>query len=323
MVGDLRRLAIGRGQGGAGAKAPVRLIYVVDVDKLVHTSGYQEPGLRDPDVQQSYYHVDTGMLPPEEGALRLPMKLSGNVVLVTGGATGIGFAMAEAFLKAGSEVIICSRRKARLKQAQMKHPELHVKTCDVASRSDCRALARWVGAHFEGLNVLVNNAGIQRDIDFTNGVEEFLAGESEIRINLEAPILLCGLFIPQLVGKSGSTIINVSSGLGFVPAARMPVYSATKAGMHAFTMALRYQLSKLGIKVFEVVPPAVDTELNPEGRAGRGGFKAGLTPEEFTATVMKGLEGDVLEIGYGMTAGLLKASRAELDAAFQRMNSRW
>jgi uncharacterized oxidoreductase len=251
------------------------------------------------------------------------MKLSGNTVLITGGATGIGFAMAEAFMKAGSEVIICGRRERRLLEVQKKHPELHVRTCDVANASDCKALAQWVGANFKSLNVLVNNAGVQRDIDFTKGIDAFLTGESEIRINLEAPIVLSGLFIPQLVGKIEPAIVNVSSGLGFVPAARMPVYSATKAGLHAFTMALRHQLSKLGIKVFEVVPPAVDTELNPEGRAQRGNFKADLKPEEFTAAVMKGLEADVLEIGYGMSAGMLKASRADLNKSFQEMNSRW
>ena len=250
------------------------------------------------------------------------MRLSGNTVLITGGATGIGLAMAEAFLKAGSEVIICGRREGRLLAAREKHPGLHARTCDVANQSDCRALAEWISANFKGLNVLVNNAGVQRDIDFTRGVDAFLAGESEIRINLEAPMVLSGLFIPQLTGKDAA-IVNVSSGLGFVPAATMPVYSATKAGLHAFSMALRHQLSKLGIKVFEVVPPAVDTELNAEGRAQRGGFKANLTPEEFTAAVMKDLEADVLEIGYGMSAGMLKASRAELDKTFQQMNSRW
>jgi uncharacterized oxidoreductase len=156
-----------------------------------------------------------------------------------------------------------------------------------------------VSANFKDLNILVNNAGVQMDIDFTRGVDAFLAGESEIRINLEAPMVLSALFIPQLTGKKDPAIVNVSSGLGFVPAAKMPVYSATKAGLHAFSMALRHQLSKLGIKVFEVVPPAVDTELNPEGRANRGGFKANLTPEEFTLAVMKDLEADVLEVPRG------------------------
>jgi uncharacterized oxidoreductase len=251
------------------------------------------------------------------------MKLSGNTVLITGGATGIGFAMAEAFLKAESEVIICGRREERLLEARNKHPALHARICDVASTSDCRALADWAGATFKNLNVLVNNAGVQRDIDLTAGVDVFLAGENEITINLQAPIVLSALFVPLLGGKSDPAIINVSSGLGFVPAARMPVYSATKAGLHAFSMALRHQLSKVGIKVIEVVPPAVDTELNPEGRAQRGGFRVDLTPEVFTAAVMKGLESDEVEIGFGMTAASIKASRAELDESFRRMNARW
>jgi uncharacterized oxidoreductase len=103
----------------------------------------------------------------------------------------------------------------------------------------------------------------------------------------------------------------------------MPVYSATKAGMHAFSMAIRHQFKKIGIKVYEVVPPAVDTELNPAGRAKRGHFKANLTASEFAAGVFKGLEEDLPEIGYGMTANHVKASRAELDQAFQMMNTGW
>ena len=162
------------------------------------------------------------------------MKLSGNSVLITGGATGIGFAMAEAFLKAGSEVIICGRREGRLQDAQKKHPALHTRTCDVTNFSECQALAQWVEASFPRLNVLVNNAGVQRDVDFTRGIDAYLSGENEIRVNLEAPVVLSALFIPQLTGKSEAAIVNVSSGLGFVPAAPMPVYSATKAGIHAF-----------------------------------------------------------------------------------------
>jgi len=249
------------------------------------------------------------------------MRLSDNTVLITGGATGIGYAMAEAFLEAGSTVAICGRRAKRLVEARAKHPELHTQVCDVSKEEDRRALVDWTAAHLPGLNVLVNNAGIQRDVDFTKGIDDFLTGENEIRVNLEAAIVLCGLFVPVL-GKNKGAIVNVSSGLGFVPAVRMPVYSASKAGLHAYSIALRQQLSKVGIKVFEVVPPAVDTELNPIGRAKRGNFKADLSPKEFVAAVMNGLESDVFEIGFGMTAGLIHASRADLDKSFQQMNSR-
>jgi len=251
------------------------------------------------------------------------MDLSGNTVLITGGATGIGYAFAESFLEAGNEVIICGRRKDRLLEAQKKHPEFHIKVCDVAEEKDRIALVEWISSKFSKLNILVNNAGVQRDIDFTKGIDEFIAGENEVRINLEAPIILTGLLIPFLAGKLEAAIINVSSGLGFVPAAKMPIYSATKAGLHAFSMALRHQLLKSGIKVFEVVPPAVDTELNPEGRAKRGNFKVDLKPEPFVDAVMEGLKNNIFEIGYGMTEGHLKASREDLDKSFQQMNSRW
>ena len=251
------------------------------------------------------------------------MKISGNTVLITGGATGIGYAMAEAFLEAENQVIICGRREERLLEAQKRHPEFHIKVCDVAEEVDRKTLIEWAAANFSNLNILVNNAGVQRDIDFTKGIAEYLDGEDEIKINLEAPIVLSGLIIPQLTGKKEAAIINVSSGLGFVPAARMPVYSTTKAGLHAFSMALRHQLLKSGIKVYEVIPPAVDTELNPDGRIKRGSFKANLTPREFVASVMNCLKDDVFEIGYGMTEKSIKASREELDKSFQQMNSRW
>lgn len=250
------------------------------------------------------------------------MRLSGNTVLITGGATGIGYAMAEAFLQAGSEVLICGRRADRLEQARARHPSLHIKACDLTKPADRAALVEWATKTSGRLNVLVNNAGVQRDIDFSKGLAEFEAGSNEIAINLEAPVVLSGLFVPHLAGKENSAIINVSSGLGFVPAAKMPVYCATKAGLHVFSMTLRHQLARVGIKVFEVIPPAVDTELNPEGRAKRGGFKANLAPATFVAAVMKGLENDAFEIGYGMTEGTRNASRAEIEKAFVEMNRR-
>ncbi len=251
------------------------------------------------------------------------MELSGNTVLITGGSMGIGFAFAEYFLEAKNEVIICGRRENRLLEAKQKHPELHTRVCDVANEADSSALVEWVTATFGNLNILVNNAGIQRDVDFTKGIAEYMAGENEIRINLEAPVILSGLLIPHLTGKRGAAIVNITSGLGFVPSSRMPVYSATKAGLHAFSMALRRQLRNPGIKVFEVVPPAVDTELNPEGRARRGNFRADLKPMEFVESVMRDMKNDVYEISYGMSDGWVKGSRADLDRSFEQMNSRW
>ena len=252
------------------------------------------------------------------------MKLSGNTVLITGGATGIGFAMAEAFLQAGNEVIICGRRQGGSS------------TRRTASRSPCHGratwrtrriaglLAEWTSANFKNLNVLVNNAGVQRDIDFTKGVDAFLSGESEIGDQPGGADRLVRAVHPPAHGKNEPAIVNVSSGLGFVPAARMPVYSATKAGLHAFSMALRHQLSQTRDQGLRGGSARRRYGIEP-GRPGPGGnFKAGShRPEEYTAAVMQGLEGDVLEIGYGMSERMFRASRDDLDERFQQMNRRW
>ena len=250
------------------------------------------------------------------------MKLSGNTLLITGGSSGIGYALAEAFLDAGSTVVICARDVQRLQDAQRRHPALHVYACDVADGVARDALVAHITDRFPQLNVLVNNAGVQRDVDLTHGADDFLAGANEIRINLEAPIILSAMLIPLLARNAQPALINVSSGLAFVPMANMPIYCASKAGMHTFSMVLRVQVAKLGIKVFEVIPPMVDTALNPEGRAKRGGFMAGLDAREFVAAVTRALEQDVFEIGYGMTEGYAHASRADLDRRFVDLNAR-
>lgn len=248
------------------------------------------------------------------------MKLSNNHVLITGGTSGIGFALAEAFLNAGSRVAVCGRSQPHLDQARVRLPELQTKVCDVSKNSDRATLLTWVLHEFSELNILVNNAGIQRDINFKHGLSEFLNGANEIRTNLEAPIILSGLFIPLLLKARDPAILNVSSGLGFLPVARMPVYSASKAGLHAFSVALRIQLVDSGIKVFEIIPPAVNTQLNQEGRAKRGGFRPNLEPREFISAVMSGLVDDRIEIGFGMTAEIDKLSRTDLDKRIVEIN---
>jgi len=239
------------------------------------------------------------------------MKLCGNTALITGGATGIGFALAESLLAAGNKVIICGRREDRLHEAQKKHPELQIRVCDVADREEQKKLYKWVTSEFPDMNVLINNAGIQRDIDLSKGLEDILNGGNEIQINLEAPILLTALFIPHLLCKENPVIINVSSGLAYRPMAEVPIYCATKIAVHMYTQLLRQQLSDRGIKVFEVIPPVVDTELNMEGRKKRRMPFKGIAPGEFAEAVIKGLEKDKFEIRYGMTAGFKPAAKKE------------
>lgn len=245
------------------------------------------------------------------------MKTSGNTVLITGGATGIGFALAEAFLERDNTVIICGRREQRLLKAQEKHPELNIKVCDVADPSCRNELFEWTEVNFPETNILVNNAGIQRHIDFTAGTEHLLAGENEIRVNLEAPIFLSALFIPLLSVKSHAAIVNVSSGLGFFPAVGMPVYSSTKAALHMFSVTLRHQLSPTCIRVFEAVAPYIpDTELNLEGRKKSGVMNLNSvapTSAEYAKAVLDGIKANEYEIGYGMTNQWKNMSRAELD----------
>lgn len=250
------------------------------------------------------------------------MRLSGNVVLITGGSSGIGLELAKAFIAAGSEAIICARGATRLNAALAETPGLHGKLCDVSNSQQRADLVDWVVERFPRLNVLVNNAGVQRDIDFTNGLGDYLSGDDEIEINLTGPICLSGLLIPHLRAQAAPAIVNISSGLAFAPMANMPVYCAAKAGLHAWSLALRRQLEPKGIKVFEVAPPGLDTDLNREGRAKRGGYKAGIGPAEFVASVMTDLQRDAFEIGYGSSAALLRASRDELDRVFDAINRR-
>ncbi len=250
------------------------------------------------------------------------MKIKGNTVLITGGATGIGLALAESFLKLGNEVIICGRRKERLLEAQKNHSNLYIIECDISNEDGRKSLFKWVTENFTNLNILINNAGIQRAIDFTEGIKG-LEGENEIKINLEALIYLSALFIPFLESKKESAIINISSGLAITPLAVFPIYCATKAGVHTFTQCLRYQLSKTSIRVFEVLPPIVDTELNMEYREKRGTGNRGIKADKCAAAIIKGLANNDFEIVSPALENLKTASRTDLDKLFESMNGQW
>jgi uncharacterized oxidoreductase len=246
------------------------------------------------------------------------VNLTGNTILITGGASGIGGAFAERFLKAGNQVIICGRRAEKLDEARQKHPELHSRVCDVAKEADRLALFEWVSSEFPRLNMLVNNAGIQQRFNlFEANPRNWGHYQQEIAINVEAPIHLSMLFLPFLAGKEHAAIINVGSGLAFTPMAMAPIYCATKAALHSFTMSLRHQAAARNVAVVEVVPPAVNTDL---GGAGLHTFGAPLS--DFADAIFEGFRRGDPEIGYGRAAEAMRMSREEMDEAFRRMNER-
>ena len=250
------------------------------------------------------------------------MKTTGNTILITGGATGIGLALAEVFLKAGNEVIICGRRKQRLLEAQSLLPEVQIKTCDVTDAAERQALFEWTVANFPRLNILINNAGIQRPLDFTNGAADGPhASADEIETNLQAPIQLAALFIPQLRTQAASAIVNITSVLGFIPLATVPVYCATKAALHTFSWALRHQLRGTPIKVFEVAPPVVDTELQAAVRSQKGSTTQGISPQAVAEATLQAVAHDRYETAVGAARFLRWGARLAPQQLFKRINA--
>jgi uncharacterized oxidoreductase len=244
------------------------------------------------------------------------MRLDGNGVLITGGGSGIGRALAERFLAAGSAVAICGRREETLREARERHPEIRTRVCDVARAEDREELIAWAVRELPGFNVLVNNAGVQGRARLGDP-RNWSAMEAEVAVNVEAPLHLSALAVPHFVRMERAAIINVGSGLAFAPLVEAPVYSATKAAIHSFTLSLRHELAKTPIEVIEIVPPAVDTDLG-----GPGLHKFGVPVDELVDAVMPRLAGGELEIAYGTSEIASRAGREELEAIFRRMNGR-
>jgi uncharacterized oxidoreductase len=238
------------------------------------------------------------------------VRLLNRTVLVTGGTSGIGLGIAEAFRQANSRVIVCGRNKEKLARVKEKFPDITTIPCDISDTVQRKKLSAEVTGRFPDLDILVNNAGIQRYIDLKKGYDELKSGEDEIAINFTAPVELTALFIGHLMKKPAAAIINVSSGLGFMPMSSTPIYNATKAALHTYSLVLRQQLKGTPIKVIEIVPPMVDTSLNKEGRdAAKVKFR-GISLAEYIPTVIKGLENDVEMIFHGDGDKIMTEPRA-------------
>lgn len=251
------------------------------------------------------------------------MKISGNTVLITGGSSGIGLALAEGFAGRGSRVLVCGRNEEKLRQAQQRVPGLAYLKADIVDVTDRKRLLDWIEAEHPDTNVLVNNAGIQCRVQLTDGAEAIDTGE--IAINLEAPIHLTALFLPHLLRQAEQgrsiAIINVTSGLGYVPLAATPIYGATKVGLQAFTQALRQQLRGRGVEVVDLAPPAVDTPLL-QGALGpnKGAGPPSITPEQFARHALRALEKGRPEIRIGGARLLYVLGRLAPRLAFRLLN---
>lgn len=239
------------------------------------------------------------------------MNLSNNKILITGGATGIGLGLTERFLQENNTVIICGRREEALNAVAEKHPMVITKTCDLSSEAERIGLYNWVTEYHSDLNVLVNNAGIQNWMapSDSNFYEKATA---EITTNVLAPIHLSTLFANL---KSLQTIINVTSGLAFVPLAKVPVYCATKAFMRSFTLSLRHVLKSSNIEVIEMIPPALNTDLG-----GKGIHDAYPPVSDFVEAVFQQMKEGKTELTFGMSEDRAKANNESIGELFNRMN---
>jgi len=253
--------------------------------------------------------------------LNFQMNIAKNTILITGGATGIGFALAEQFLAANNHVIICGRREEALQAAKQKLPELQIRVADLNNAGERQSLAEWATNSFPKLNILVNNAAIEREFRMKNpNLADDFINENEIETNLTAPIHLTFLLLPHLLQQKEAAVVNVSSGIGFVPIAVMPVYCATKAALQSFSKSLRYQLRETSVKVFDVAPPLVETELHEAVKAKRDQKLKGISPDRVAGETLRGIRKDNYEIAIGLARVSRASSRILPNLMFRVIN---
>ena len=241
------------------------------------------------------------------------MDLNGKRIVITGGGSGIGLAMARSLAAEGTHVVITGRDQNKLAAAAANHSNISSQVCDVTDDAAVVALRDAMDAD-GGTDVLVNNAGIMHKFKVTQGfpLEKQL---QEIDIDVSGPVRLVHHFLPGMLQRE-SVIVNVSSGLAYTPYASAPVYSACKSFLHSYTQSLRSQLADTSVRVVELLPPVVDTEL----AAGLDPSFPRISPEKLVAALLKGLKNNTDEITPGQSAQLKLMSRLAPGFLFQQMN---
>lgn len=239
------------------------------------------------------------------------MQLTNSKILITGGGSGIGLALAERFAQMGNTVIISGRRKDVLENAAQNNPAIVAKVCDLSMASERTALYNWVAENHPDLTTFINNAGIQNWMGL-NDADFLQRAEAEITTNIVAPLHLTQLFssLPAL-----RTLVNVTSGLAFAPSSAIAVYSATKAFFHSFTLSTRYLLKDKGIEVVELIPPGLNTDL------GGVGIHNNFPPVSgFVDHVISELEAGNDEIAYLHSVDMATGGPDVIKARFKALN---
>lgn len=235
------------------------------------------------------------------------MKIKNNTILITGGGSGIGRGLAEAFHALGNQVVISGRSRKTLDETTAANPGMRSLTVDLADAGSTKNFAAQLAEQFPTLNVVINNAGIMRPEDLLGQSDYLSDAEAMITTNLLGPIRLTAALLPLLQTQQQATVMTVSSGLAFLPLAWAPTYCATKAAIHSYTESLRYQLKDTKVEVLELVPPYVQTTLMGEGQASD---PHAMPLAEFIAEVM-----DILRAQPHATEICVERVRSLRDAA--------
>jgi uncharacterized oxidoreductase len=246
------------------------------------------------------------------------MKVTGNTILITGGGSGIGRALAEAFLCEGNQVIIAGRRRTALEEVTQANPGMKGVTLDIADAGSIRDFAERITREFPTVNVVIHNAGIRRP-EKRRDAGQTADAEAMVATNLLGPMRLTAALLPLLLKQRNAVIITVSSGLAFVPLAMTPTYCATKAAVHSWTQSLRSQLRGTSTEVIELIPPYVQTELM--GSQQKADPKA-MPLADFIAEVMTILrtQAEVKEVCVERVRPLRYAEKGNYDAVFNGLN---
>ena len=221
------------------------------------------------------------------------MQTTNNTVLITGGTSGIGLELMKQFYMLGNYVIVTSSSQLNLKKLQSEFPKIEIVVCDLGDHVSVRKLIDKCLMDYKNINIVINNAGIQNNYSWTDEKDGYKKIENEIQINFTSPMHIIYGLLPMLAEKQNSAIVNVSSGLAFAPKKSAPVYCATKSAIHNATKALRYQLETTSVKVFEVIPPLVDTAMTK----GRGKDK--ISPKQLVDEFIRNFKNDNFESNIG------------------------